>query len=104
MALSWDDTPVGPKFETPQPTAGDTRGAIAKLSPLSLPDRYNNCTILFPQHVSSRPPLFDRYAGCILFGMIGDALGAPVEGYPFLEILKTHGEVCALRVHRPFPS
>lgn len=35
----------------------------------------------------------DRFVGSLLCGLIGDALGAAVEGYGWQEIAKTHKEV-----------
>jgi ADP-ribosylglycohydrolase len=37
--------------------------------------------------------LFDKVYGCLLGGLIGDAMGAPVEGWNYAEIEKKHGEV-----------
>lgn len=37
--------------------------------------------------------LFDRVYGCLLGGVIGDAMGAPVEGWRYPDIEKKYGEV-----------
>jgi ADP-ribosylglycohydrolase len=38
-------------------------------------------------------PLQDRILGCLLGGMIGDAMGAPGEGKTYQEIAQTYGEL-----------
>jgi len=38
--------------------------------------------------------LFDKVYGCLLGGVIGDAMGAPVEGWRYTEIEEKFGEVC----------
>ena len=37
--------------------------------------------------------LFQKVYGCLLGGLIGDAMGAPVEGKTFQEIKKEFGEI-----------
>jgi ADP-ribosylglycohydrolase len=37
--------------------------------------------------------LFDKVYGCLLGGVIGDAMGAPVEGWHYQDIESKHGEV-----------
>ena len=38
--------------------------------------------------------LFDKVYGCLLGGVIGDAMGAPVEGWRYTDIEEKLGEVC----------
>lgn len=37
--------------------------------------------------------LYDKVYGCLTGGLIGDAMGAPVEGWDYKKIVETHGEV-----------
>jgi ADP-ribosylglycohydrolase len=37
--------------------------------------------------------LYDKVYGCLLGGLIGDAMGAPVEGWDYTRIIELHGEV-----------
>jgi len=37
--------------------------------------------------------LYDKVYGCLIGGLIGDAMGAPVEGWDYRKITETHGEI-----------
>jgi ADP-ribosylglycohydrolase len=37
--------------------------------------------------------LYDKIYGCLSGGLIGDAMGAPVEGWDYKKIIETHGEI-----------
>ena len=37
--------------------------------------------------------LYDKVYGCLVGGLIGDAMGAPVEGWEYKKIIEAHGEV-----------
>ena len=41
--------------------------------------------------MSTRPDLADRFRGCLLGLAVGDALGAPYEGLPALDIFHRFG-------------
>lgn len=38
--------------------------------------------------------LYKKIYGCLLGGLIGDAMGAPVEGWHYEKIEKQHGQIC----------
>jgi ADP-ribosylglycohydrolase len=42
--------------------------------------------------ISSNPRVRSRFAGCLLGGAVGDALGAPIEFLDLDEIVRAHGE------------
>jgi len=37
--------------------------------------------------------LYDKVYGCLIGGLIGDAMGAPVEGWDYKKIIETYGEI-----------
>lgn len=39
------------------------------------------------------PTLFDKTYGCLIGGLIGDAMGAPVEGWNYKKIKEIYGEI-----------
>jgi len=44
-------------------------------------------------HTNATPSLQSRIRGCLLGGLIGDAMGAPTEGKTYQQIAETFGEV-----------
>jgi len=44
-------------------------------------------------HTNAMPSLRSRIRGCLLGGLIGDAMGAPTEGKTYQQIAETFGEV-----------
>src|SRR5229473_1445773 len=44
-------------------------------------------------HTNATPSLQSRIRGCLLGGLIGDAMGAPSEGKTYQQIAETFGEV-----------
>ena len=43
--------------------------------------------------MSSANLLYDKIYGCLTGGLIGDAMGAPVEGWDYKRIIEKHGEI-----------
>ena len=43
--------------------------------------------------MSNTDLLYDKVYGCLIGGLIGDAMGAPVEGWDYKKIIETHGEI-----------
>ena len=43
--------------------------------------------------MSNTSLLYDKVYGCLIGGLIGDAMGAPVEGWDYKKIAETHGEI-----------
>src|SRR5258708_3021084 len=46
-----------------------------------------------PTHPNATSSLRSRMRGCLLGGLIGDAMGAPTEGKTYQQIAETFGEV-----------
>ena len=43
--------------------------------------------------MSNADLLYDKVYGCLIGGLIGDAMGAPVENWDYKKIIETHGEI-----------
>jgi len=43
--------------------------------------------------MSNEDLLYDKVYGCLIGGLIGDAMGAPVEGWEYKKIIETYGEI-----------